>query len=491
MERPGASAGGNLFDGENTVTIGKKICLFYALPAVLTLAVGGVSVADLALMNRTIARLATDSLPGTYSIGRLSGIAKDIRGGIRGHITAEQKSDKLKADADLAALDRTLKLELKAYQQTISSPEDGTLFSTVAGKFNALLSTFDGIRPLSMAGKMEDALSIFHSKTMPAYQELQKSIEDVYAFKRRDGSARAADAVSTARRDIRALWLLFVVSSVCCGFVGWYVVRDMHKVLDPVIRSLDTSSCELGEATRTMAASSSSLAQGAGEQAASLEETSAASEEIHSMAGQNLEKTGDAARFMAETMAAAMETGAELDRMMDLMQEMDVSSGKMTSIIKVIDEIAFQTNILALNAAVEAARAGEAGMGFSVVADEVRNLAHRSAQAARDTGSLIKDSSTKVQKGRAELDRVSAAVRKMSASAGRVKTLVDEVNRASSEQARGIEQISNSISSMDQITQKAAASAEETASLGQRINGHAESINTVITRLRRMTGTVK
>jgi methyl-accepting chemotaxis protein len=473
------------------VTIGKKICLFYALPAVLALAVDGVSVSDLALMNRTIGRLATDSLPGTYSIGRLSGIAKDIRGSIRSHITAEQKSDKLKADADLAALDRTLRLELKAYQQTISSPEDGTLFSTVAGKFNALFSTFDGIRPLSMAGKMEEALTVFRAKTMPAYQELQKAIEDVYAFKRRDGSTRAGDAVATARNDVRTLWLLFAVSSVCCGFLGWYVVRDMHKVLDPVIHSLETASKELGDATRNMAASSHSLAQGASQEAASLQETSAASEEIHSMAGQNLEKTGDAARFIAETTAAAGETCGELDRMMDLMKEMAISSGKETTIIKVIDDIAFQTNILALNAAVEAARVGEAGMGFAVVADEVRNLAHRSAQAAHDTGILIQDSSDKVRKGRAELDRVSAAVRKMSASADRVKTLVDEVNRASSEQGRGIEQISNSLSNMEQITQKAAASAEETADLGQQINGHAASINGVIARLRRMTGTVK
>jgi methyl-accepting chemotaxis protein/methyl-accepting chemotaxis protein-1 (serine sensor receptor) len=291
-----------------------------------------------------------------------------------------------------------------------------------------------------------------------------------------------------ARSDGRTLWLLLGVAGVCCGFLGWYIVRDIHRTLRPMVSELGAAATELGAATRHIGASSNSLAQGASQQAASLEETSAASEEIYSMAGQNLGKTQEAARLMAETMAASADAGNELEQVMTLMHEMDDSSSKVAAIIKVIDEIAFQTNILALNAAVEAARAGQAGMGFAVVADEVRNLAHRSSQAARDTAVVIQESISKSKRGRAEIDRMLEAVRKMRDSAKQVKALVDEVNTASGEQARGIEEISKSISQMDQITQKTAASAEETASVGQQMNSHARSLGLAIERLHQMAG---
>ncbi|MGA2135338.1 MAG: methyl-accepting chemotaxis protein [Bryobacteraceae bacterium] len=470
------------------MTIGKKISVFYALPAALALVIGGVAVVDLALMNQTITKLATDSLPGTYSIGRLSGIAKDIRGGIRGHITAEQRADKLKADADLAALNNSLRKELSAYEKTITTPRDRELFSVVAGKFDELQRCMEHIRPLSMAGQMEDAMQLFRSNAMPAYLQVQRAIEDVYAFKQTNGDRNAAEAVSMARSDGRTLWLLLGVAGVCCGFLGWYIVRDIHRTLRPMVSELGAAATELGAATRHIGASSNSLAQGASQQAASLEETSAASEEIYSMAGQNLGKTQEAARLMAETMAASADAGNELEQVMTLMHEMDDSSSKVAAIIKVIDEIAFQTNILALNAAVEAARAGQAGMGFAVVADEVRNLAHRSSQAARDTAVVIQESISKSKRGRAEIDRMLEAVRKMRDSAKQVKALVDEVNTASGEQARGIEEISKSISQMDQITQKTAASAEETASVGQQMNSHARSLGLAIERLHQMAG---
>ena len=135
------------------------------------------------------------------------------------------------------------------------------------------------------------------------------------------------------------------------------------------------------------------------------------------------------------------------------MQAISDSGGRIAKIIKVIDEIAFQTNILALNAAVEAARAGEAGMGFAVVADEVRALAQRSGQAARDTAALIEESITRSGEGRARLDQVAEAVRSFTASAGQVKTLVEKLNAASREQASGVDMIARNVSHMEDATQ--------------------------------------
>jgi methyl-accepting chemotaxis protein/methyl-accepting chemotaxis protein-1 (serine sensor receptor) len=165
------------------------------------------------------------------------------------------------------------------------------------------------------------------------------------------------------------------------------------------------------------------------------------------------------------------------------MREITGSSDKISKIIKVIDEIAFQTNILALNAAVEAARAGEAGMGFAVVADEVRSLAQRSAQAAKDTSALIEESIAKSNEGGTRLERVAAVIRAITESTVKVKTLVDEVNLGSQEQARGIEQISKAIAQMDQVTQSTAASAEEGASASEELSAQAEAMGHAIQKL--------
>jgi len=178
----------------------------------------------------------------------------------------------------------------------------------------------------------------------------------------------------------------------------------------------------------------------------------------------------------------------KLEQMVGSMKDINSSSDKISKIIKVIDEIAFQTNILALNAAVEAARAGEAGMGFAVVADEVRNLAQRCAQAAKDTAGLIEESIAKSTEGSAKLDQVAEAIRSITENATQVKTLVDEVNLGSQEQARGIEQVAKAISQMEQVTQKTAANAEESASAGEELSAQAETLRGIVERLTEMVG---
>jgi len=164
------------------------------------------------------------------------------------------------------------------------------------------------------------------------------------------------------------------------------------------------------------------------------------------------------------------------------------SSDKVAKIIKVIDEIAFQTNILALNAAVEAARAGEAGMGFAVVADEVRNLAQRCAQAAKDTAALIEESIAKSKDGKAKVDQVAVAIRAITEESGKVKTLVEEVSLGSLEQTRGIEQVAKALTQMEQVTQQSAANAEESAAASEQLTAQASALMEVVHQLIAMVG---
>jgi methyl-accepting chemotaxis protein/methyl-accepting chemotaxis protein-1 (serine sensor receptor) len=177
-----------------------------------------------------------------------------------------------------------------------------------------------------------------------------------------------------------------------------------------------------------------------------------------------------------------------LEEMVTSMELITKSSDQIAKIIKVIDEIAFQTNILALNAAVEAARAGEAGMGFAVVADEVRSLAQRSAQAAKDTAALIEDSITRSREGKTKVDQVAIAIKEITAETSKIKVMVDEVSLGSEEQSRGIDQIGRAISQMEQVTQTNAASAEESAAAAEELSAQSETLKEVIGRLQLMVG---
>jgi methyl-accepting chemotaxis protein/methyl-accepting chemotaxis protein-1 (serine sensor receptor) len=177
-----------------------------------------------------------------------------------------------------------------------------------------------------------------------------------------------------------------------------------------------------------------------------------------------------------------------LAQMVESMQSIQSSSDKIARIIKVIDEIAFQTNILALNAAVEAARAGEAGMGFAVVAEEVRNLAQRCSQAAKDTEALIGESVSNSREGSIRLEQVGGVFQTITESAGRVSLLITEVNTASQEQAKGIQQVAKAVVQIQSVTQQVAASAEESAAASEELSTLSEALRDSVAALQALAG---
>jgi methyl-accepting chemotaxis protein len=268
--------------------------------------------------------------------------------------------------------------------------------------------------------------------------------------------------------------------------LSWIMIVSLNKHLGRAISELSEGAEQIASAATQVSASSQSLAQGSSEQAASLEEVSASSEEINSMARKNTDNSRNMAGLVGQSEETFKKTNAQLETMVVSMDQINQSSDKISRIIKVIDEIAFQTNILALNAAVEAARAGEAGMGFAVVADEVRNLAHRSAQAAKDTAVLIEESIARSNDGKVKVDEVAAAIRTITADSSKIKTLVDEVTLGSEEQSRGFEQIAKAINQMEQVTQTTAANAEESAAAAEEMNAQSETLKEVVGRLSAM-----
>ena len=267
-----------------------------------------------------------------------------------------------------------------------------------------------------------------------------------------------------------------------------WVVRGINRTLVEAVSDLYQGADQVAAAADQVAAASQSLAQGSSEQAASLQETSASSEEINAMARRNSENSRGAACLMTQSQQKVVAANRSLEQMVVAMGQIKTSSDKISKIIKVIDEIAFQTNILALNAAVEAARAGEAGLGFAVVADEVRSLAQRCAGAARDTAVLIEESIGKSVEGTTIVAEVAKAIRAITDETAKTKTLVDEVSLGSQEQARGSEEVAKAIMQMEQVTQSTAASAEETASVSEELTAQSHSLKETVHQLSALIG---
>jgi methyl-accepting chemotaxis protein/methyl-accepting chemotaxis protein-1 (serine sensor receptor) len=296
-------------------------------------------------------------------------------------------------------------------------------------------------------------------------------------------SALRAAAVT---RNCRMLIGLLFALSIVLGIVAAMVLRSSTRHLIEIASEISIGAEQVSAAALQVAAASQSLAQGASEQAATIEETSSASLEISSMAKRTSENSHETAAMVADSQQGFLQADRSLTEMVAAMNSINNSSHKISKIIKVIDEIAFQTNILALNAAVEAARAGESGKGFAVVADEVRNLSQRCAQAACDTAELIEESIAHASAGRIKMDDVAAAIGSITSVSSKVKVLVDEINLGSLEQTRGIEQISQAILQMEQVTQTNAAGAEQGAAAAAELDLQADAMKQAVARLRLM-----
>lgn len=340
---------------------------------------------------------------------------------------------------------------------------------------------------LCAAGKIEETMQLRRAREAPLAKVMAASAGQILTAQR---ELRTLSLKSGAAEAARVRWqiILCIAVSLLIGSLALFLVRLVSRSLRQTAFEISRGSGQVAGAAGQIATSSQSLAQGSSEQAASLEETSASSEEINSMARKNTENSRSAAELVTRSQQKFVEANHALGQMVVAIGEISAQSDRIRRIIKVIDDIAFQTNILSLNASVEAARAGEAGMGFAVVADEVRNLAQRCAQAAKDTAALIEESIDKSNDGKKKVDQVAEAIRTITGEASQVKILVDEVNSGSREQARGIEQIGKAIVQMEQVTQGAAASAQQSAAAAQELTAQSESLKDIVNRLTAMVG---
>lgn len=273
-------------------------------------------------------------------------------------------------------------------------------------------------------------------------------------------------------RNLASHWIAvhIIFTVAVSALIAHLITRHISKDINLVVEDLSLAVNELSSLTADIKTSGHKLAEGTTQQAASIQETSSTLEESSSMVHQTAQNTKEADVLAKQAKDFANKGNTEMQTMLDLMQELKRSSGEISKIIKVIDEIAFQTNILSLNAAVEAARAGDAGKGFAVVAEEVRNLAQRSAQAAKDTSGIIESNIDLSEKCLAITEQVGGSLVEIKDETHKVSELLDEISTATQEQEIGINQINKAIQQMEQVLQSNAMTAQSSAASAEQVS---------------------
>jgi methyl-accepting chemotaxis protein len=424
---------------------------------------------------------------------------------------ADETKESIKVVADLQ----------KAIEPLLTSPEEKALWAQLMDKRKVYVSSRDAITKAKADGQIEEANRILEQTFVPAgkvYLDLiQKLLDEQRASI--DATARDINAVYEASRQLLiALGVgVLVIGAACAWWLTIGITRPLHKAVQVArtVTSGDLTSridvdrkdetgqllqalkdmndslvrvvSEVRTGTETIATASGEITSGnldlsarTEQQAGSLEETASSMEELTSTVKQNADNARQANQLAVTASDVAVKGGAVVSQVVDTMGSINASSQKIVDIISVIDGIAFQTNILALNAAVEAARAGEQGRGFAVVASEVRNLAQRSAAAAKEIKTLIDDSVEKVDAGSKLVGEAGTTMNEIVDSVKRVTDIMAEIMAASQEQSAGIEQVNQAIGQMDQVTQQNAALVEEATAAAQSLQDQAGKLTEVV-----------
>jgi Methyl-accepting chemotaxis protein len=467
-----------------------KLLLTAALPLVGFATLGGISISATSSLNKLLSSAHTELIPNMDALAEMrvsrNKFAYKAFASVSQAEHGFDNSGEIKSATDGA---NEFKAAYKDYLDTQFMPEEEKLFNAAKGDFEAYIAILDKIVPM-LSDKSPENLTQLRKILNTDYDVISEKVRGfnnqatkAYKIRTEQESKIAADTQVQARQWIIMVTLL--ATFTIFGILLWIAARVSNSISSIAVR-LSGASSQVATSVEQLNEAGNNLSHSSTEAAASLEETVASLEELSSMVQMNSDNAKQAATLSASSRDAAEKGQKEIETLIHAMGSISQSSKKIEEIISVIDDIAFQTNLLALNASVEAARAGEQGKGFAVVAEAVRTLAQRSAEAAKDITSLIKESVEQVEDGSKIADQSGAVLNNIVTSVKKVSDLNNEIASASSEQTSGIQQISKAMNQLDQASQSNAASAEEISATSGEVSNLAVTTQDLTVELSRV-----
>jgi methyl-accepting chemotaxis protein len=496
------------------LNIGKRLGLGFATICAMLVCMVAMSNAMLGRVNDGTDEIVNKRMPRIEAANSLIDRVNDIAIALRNMMLTSEKADREKQHEQVLAWRKEIERLLAELDRTLQNPRARQLLVEMNAQSARYTAGQEQLIKHINDGLDEEARQYLAEQLRPVLAALKKSLGEQAELQKSIATEKAIEARRTYENTTRMMWALGALALVLSAVVAWLITRSITR---PVQRALEVANTvaagdltsrievttrdeagQLLQALKTMnenlartvgtvrsgtdtinvaasevAAGSQDLSSRTEQQASSLEETASSMEELTSTVKQNADNARQANVLAEAASTVAARGGAVIGEVVGTMADIDASAGKITDIIGVIDGIAFQTNILALNAAVEAARAGEQGRGFAVVATEVRNLAQRSAAAAKEIKELINDSSSKVANGSRLVAEAGATMQEIVDSVRRVTDIMGEIGSASAEQTAGIEQINQAVAEMDNVTQQNAALVEEAAAAAEAMKEQA------------------
>ena len=498
----------------NRLNISTRLAMAFAAIVLLLIVLGGVALLRSASQDAALNDIATLRIPITKSMGAVAdGVNVQAIQFRNLAITTAEAVVKPSLER-VAAARASIAKETVELTRDIHSAKGKEILARMQQQRTDFLALGDEYIGLIQKGDRDGALALMQERLRPVQMEYQKTIQEQVDYQAGVTAAsveRAETAAAALQRDVIVAGVLAIALAV---FLAFSIIRSITRPLAEavqaadrvaagdlsgqiVVRSQDETGQLLGALQRMqhslvntvglvrsnaegVASASSQIATGNNDlsarteqQASALEETAASMEQLGSTVRQNADNARQANQLAMSASTVAVQGGDVVAEVVETMRGINESSKKIADIISVIDGIAFQTNILALNAAVEAARAGEQGRGFAVVAGEVRSLAGRSAEAAKEIKGLITASVERVEQGTALVDKAGTTMTEVVSSIRRVTDIMGEISAASSEQSAGVGQVGEAVTQMDQATQQNAALVEEMAAAASALNAQA------------------